>query len=66
MFSPKVDVDDPQKFDHRSATTNGIRKRAMPIGPRRRWPGKLVAYLMAVDRGQTHFLVIERETRTAA
>jgi Transposase IS116/IS110/IS902 family len=26
---------------------------------------KLVAYLMAVDRGQTHFLVIERETRTA-
>jgi transposase len=27
---------------------------------------KLVAYLMAVDRGQTHFLVIDRETRTAA
>jgi transposase len=27
---------------------------------------KLVAYLMAVDRGQTHFLVIDQETRTAA
>jgi len=27
---------------------------------------KLVAYLMAVDRGQTHFFVIDQETRTAA
>lgn len=27
---------------------------------------KLVAYLMAVDRGQTHFLVLDQETRTAA
>src|SRR5262245_52229365 len=27
---------------------------------------KLVAYLMAVDRGQTHFLVIDQETCTAA
>ena len=27
---------------------------------------KLVAYLMAVDRGQTHFLVLDRETYTAA
>ncbi len=27
---------------------------------------KLVAYLMAVDRGQCHFLVIDQETRTAA
>jgi transposase len=27
---------------------------------------KLVAYLMAVDRGQTHFLVVDQETRTAA
>ena len=27
---------------------------------------KLVAYLMAVDRGKTHFLVIDQETRTAA
>jgi len=27
---------------------------------------KLVAYLMAVARGQTHFLVIDQETRTAA
>jgi transposase len=27
---------------------------------------KLVAYLLAVDRGQTHFLVIDQETRTAA
>jgi len=27
---------------------------------------KLVAYLVAVDRGQTHFLVIDQETRTAA
>jgi transposase len=27
---------------------------------------KLVAYLMAMDRGQTHFLVIDQETRTAA
>jgi len=27
---------------------------------------KLVAYLMAADRGQCHFLVIGRETRTAA
>ena len=27
---------------------------------------KLVAYLMAVDRGQTHSLVIDQETRTAA
>jgi transposase len=27
---------------------------------------KLVAYLMAVDRGQTHFLVLDRETCTAA
>jgi transposase len=27
---------------------------------------KLVAYLMAVDRGQTHFLVIDQETRTVA
>jgi transposase len=27
---------------------------------------KLVAYLMAMDRGQTHFLVLDRETCTAA
>ena len=27
---------------------------------------KLVAYLVAVDRGQTHFLVLDQETRTAA
>ena len=27
---------------------------------------KLVAYLMAVDRGQRHFLVIDQQTRTAA
>jgi transposase len=27
---------------------------------------KLVAYLMAVDRGQTHFLVLDDEVRTAA
>ena len=27
---------------------------------------KLVAYLMAVDRGQTHFLVVDRETCVAA
>jgi transposase len=27
---------------------------------------KLVAYLMAVDRGQTHFLVVHQEIRTAA
>jgi transposase len=27
---------------------------------------KLVAYLMSVGRGQTHFLVIDRETLTAA
>ncbi len=27
---------------------------------------KLVAYLMAVDRGQSHFLVVDQETRTAA
>ena len=27
---------------------------------------KLVDYLMAVDRGQCHFLVIDQETRTAA
>jgi len=27
---------------------------------------KLVAYLMAVDRWQCHFLVIDQETRTAA
>jgi len=27
---------------------------------------KLVAYLMAVDRGQTHFLVVDRETCAAA
>jgi transposase len=27
---------------------------------------KLVAYLLAVDRGQTHFLVLDQETRTAA
>jgi transposase len=27
---------------------------------------KLVAYLMSVDRGQTHFLVLDQETRTAA
>ena len=27
---------------------------------------KLVAYLMAVDRGQTHFLVLDRDTCTAA
>ena len=27
---------------------------------------KLVAYLMAVDRGQTHFLVLDRETSAAA
>ena len=27
---------------------------------------KLVAYLMAVDRGQCRFLVIDQETRTAA
>jgi transposase len=27
---------------------------------------KLVAYLMAVDRGQTHFLVLDRETGVAA
>ena len=27
---------------------------------------KLVAYLMAVDRGQTHFLVLDHETCTAA
>jgi hypothetical protein len=25
-----------------------------------------VAYLMAVDRGQTHFLVLDRETCAAA
>jgi transposase len=27
---------------------------------------KLVAYLVAIDRGQTHFLVLDQETRTAA
>ena len=27
---------------------------------------KLVAYLMAVDRGQTHFLVVDREAGVAA
>jgi transposase len=27
---------------------------------------KLVAYLMAVDRGQTHFFVLDNEVRTAA
>jgi hypothetical protein len=27
---------------------------------------KLVAYLMAVDRGPCHFLVIDQNTRTAA
>ena len=27
---------------------------------------KLVAYLMAVDRGQTHFLVADREASVAA
>jgi transposase len=27
---------------------------------------KLVAYLMSVDRGQCHFLVLDQETRTAA
>jgi transposase len=27
---------------------------------------KLVAYLVAVDRGQTHFLVLDQGTRTAA
>jgi hypothetical protein len=27
---------------------------------------KLVAYLMAVDRGQCHFLVLDNEARTAA
>jgi transposase len=27
---------------------------------------KLVAYLMAVERGQTRFLVVDRETYTAA
>ena len=27
---------------------------------------KLIAYLMAVDRGQTHFLVVDREACTAA
>ena len=27
---------------------------------------KLVAYLMAVDRGQTHFLVVDREASVAA
>jgi hypothetical protein len=27
---------------------------------------KLVAYLMAVDRGQTHFLVLDRDTCAAA
>jgi transposase len=26
---------------------------------------KLVAYLMSVDRGQTHFWVLDQETRTA-
>ena len=27
---------------------------------------KLVAYLVAIDRGQTHFLILDQETRTAA
>src|SRR5262249_7500487 len=29
-------------------------------------PAEIAAYLMAVDRGQTHFLVIDQEARTAA
>ena len=39
----------------------GLRNRATLAVAR-----KLVAYLMAVDRGQTHFLVIDQEARTAA
>jgi len=39
----------------------GNANRATPAVAR-----KLVAYLMAVDRGQTHFLVIDLEIRTAA
>ena len=36
-------------------------RKAMPIAPRWRWHRKLVAYLMAVDRGQRNFQVVGDE-----
>ena len=55
-----------QRNKHLQTTLIEAAKMAPRYSPTLAVARKLVAYLMAVDRGQCHFLVIDQETRTAA